>query len=101
MLKEFNCSEELTGALREAKIEFVQHGAAIEIRSQDEEKTLFTLLCTNNNNYKVLYICAHLMTKHGSQVAVLKDNYKIEAVVTFLQKHFLPKLETVAETKET
>jgi hypothetical protein len=86
--------------LREAKIEFEQHGAAIEIRGEDKESTLFTLLYTNNSNYKVLYICAHLMTKHGNQVAVLRDNYSLDAVLAFLKRHFLKAPPAATDAKD-
>lgn len=41
------------------------------------------------------------MTKHGNQVAIIKDNHKIEDVVAFLKKNFAPKKEaSEAEPKQ-
>jgi hypothetical protein len=67
--------------------------------SEDKETVIFTILCPKNTNYKILYICAHEMAKNGHQVTVLKDGHRIESMVAFLRKHFLPKQEAASQTK--
>jgi hypothetical protein len=60
--------------LNDANIRYEQHGAALEFTKEGEDEATFTLLCTSNTNYKILYICAYFMEKHGLKVTVLKEN---------------------------
>jgi hypothetical protein len=88
VLREFSCREELVAALRDQGVEFEQHGAAIEFAAESEGKKESMLLCSNNSNYKILYICAFYLQNHGHEVAVLKPEQSIEPVVAFILQKF-------------
>ena len=67
---------------------FEQHGAALDFKKTDQEHSSFTILCANNTNYKILYICAYLMHQHGVNVGIVKDNQLVSSIVRMLKPHY-------------
>lgn len=84
-MKEFNCNEDLIDLMEEARVNFEQHGAALEFKKEGEEEVALTILCSSNTNYKILMICAYFMEQHGQKVAVLRESDALPPLVAFLR----------------
>lgn len=65
-------------------IPFQSHGAAFEFKAPGDGEVALTVLCTNITNFKILYICAYLMAKHGSKIVVLKEDDDVGKAVRFI-----------------
>lgn len=35
-------------------------------RDKEKDKYLMTILCASNVNYKIIYICAHFLSRNGN-----------------------------------
>ena len=43
-------------------------------------------MCANSANYKIIYVCAHLLETEKRRVAVLREDDEIWAVLELLQR---------------
>jgi hypothetical protein len=82
----------LVSKLKEANVKYKRLGAALEFKSGENEAQELTLLCTNNTNHKILYICAYFLGLHGTKVVVIKEGQPLSAILTFLKTTY-PTLE--------
>ena len=69
---------------------FEQHGAALEFRREegDQDRPSLTFLCASNTNYKVLYICAYLLSRQGYKVGIIREGQPIDPFISHLQLAF-------------
>jgi len=88
VIREFSCDEEIVFKLNEANVKFRQHGAALEFVKEDDEEGTLTLLSTSNTNYKILYICAYLLSRQGYKVGLIKEGESIDDIIPQLKLAF-------------
>ena len=43
------------------------------------------MVCTNNTNYKILYICAYFLSKQGTHTLVLREGQSVPALLRYLK----------------
>lgn len=46
------------------------------------------LICSTSTNYKLLYICAHVLALNDRKIAIIKENQSVSEVVDFLKQYF-------------
>ena len=97
--KEFTEPQELLTELRELRIEYTVEGAMVQIKPAGAHAGM-VLLCANHANYKILYICAHLLAEQGTAVGVLHEREGLDGIVDLLENHYYREEEPKEDEEE-